>query len=137
MWLNMAVHRSLRHQRWSYQRVARELENFVACRDVWPTYAEFRAAGLKRLHAEMGRYGGAASWAADLGFLLHHRAGGLEWDEQRVREELRRVLRQLRPAFWPRGDAIQALGPRGLTRAMNRLGGPARWSEELGVPLRG
>ncbi len=35
--------------RWSEQRVARELENFVACTDEWPSYRDFVRAGHKQL----------------------------------------------------------------------------------------
>jgi len=54
--------------------------------------------------------------------------------EENIREQLRRLLREHRPARFPTGAWLARHGPPGLAAAVKRTGGGARWARELNVP---
>jgi hypothetical protein len=63
--------KSLRDQvihRGGVERWARELQDFCAGRDAWPTEREFVEAGRRSLYAAGSRKGAIARRTADLGF---------------------------------------------------------------------
>src|SRR3954469_10979184 len=124
---------------WTDERVQRELEAFLSGRDDWPAYREWRASGRKRLHAEAVARRPAQEWAAMFGVAFpHRRPGRPSWDEDRVRRELRVALRQLTPVeAWPVREQLRAVAGHGLTEAIARTGGVARWAQEFGIPTVG
>ncbi|MGH2852150.1 MAG: hypothetical protein ACRDLP_16235 [Solirubrobacteraceae bacterium] len=54
-------------RRWDEERIEAELRRFCRRRRRWPTYSEFRAAGLPALYAAVCRYGGRDYWSERLG----------------------------------------------------------------------
>ncbi len=97
----------------------------------------FRATGQKRLHAAVCRTGGSEHWAQELGVPVSHRQPGLQWTEERMRFELRELLREHHPPHWPGFGFIEQHGPPGLASALARSGGVVRWAREMGMPLHG
>jgi hypothetical protein len=54
-------------RRWTDDRIERELRQFCAGRDHWPTESEFNAAGLRTLYHAASDHGGVDSWKRRLG----------------------------------------------------------------------
>jgi len=124
--------------RWSDDRVARELERFLANRggDDWPPYREFRDTGRKRLHAAIVARGGPERWAVELGVLYRPRPGRPAWDDRRIRRELRLALIQLAPlATWPTMVELADVSSWALIDAIKRTGGQGRWAGEFGIAI--
>jgi len=122
--------------RWSEEKVARDLENFLACADEWPSYRDFVRAGRKQLYEQARRRAGVQRWADELGVLLIRRSPGQRLSEAEIHQALRTLLRQHKPARWPSRRFFAEHGPPGLVGAMARTGGSARWAAQLGVPRR-
>lgn len=120
---------------WGEERVALELEAWFAERgfDVWPTYRTFVRDGRKCLHAEVVRCGGAARWALELGVphVVPPRGPGLRDEE--IAAALRTLLREHRPVRVPTSRWLARHGPPGLTGAVRRTGGGARWAQAFGM----
>lgn len=53
---------------WTSDRIRTELDAFCGAREVWPSAADFRAAGRGDLYVAASRYGGIAYWTEALGF---------------------------------------------------------------------
>jgi hypothetical protein len=124
---------------WDDERVRHELESFLAGRDEWPAYREWRAAGRKRLHAEAVARRPARAWAAELGVAFpRRRPGHPAWDEARIRRELHAALAALSPVeTFPTRVQLRAVAGSGLSAAVSRTGGVARWADEMGLAVRG
>ena len=123
-------------QRWTEERVARELESWFAEQafESWPTYRTFVRGGRKGLHAALMRLGGPRRWAAELGVpVVHHRPGGA-LSEDAVELALRRLLREHRPERFPTNAWLRRNGAPGLAAAVRRTGGGARWARVLHMP---
>jgi hypothetical protein len=52
---------------WSDERIERDLRQFCSGRNQWPTEAEFKAAGLRKLYCAASNHGGVDSWKRRLG----------------------------------------------------------------------
>jgi len=124
------------HERWSEDRVARELEAWFAkrCWDQWPPYRAFAADGRKRLHAALMRHGGPQRWAIELGVAFIARHPGPQRDQTDIRDSLRLLFREHRPRRFPSERWLREHGPRGLVEQIKRTGGARHWARELGVP---
>jgi len=98
------------HQRWTQDRVARELEAWFAqrCFDDWPPYSAFVADRPKRLHAALMRHGGPERWAQELGVAFIVRPPGAQRSEAQIRDSLRVLFREHRPRRFP----VRALAAR-------------------------
>jgi hypothetical protein len=123
-------------QRWTEERVARELEAWFAQRAIeqWPPYRTFVADGRKRLHAQLMGYGGPQRWAAELGVPLVRRHSGPQHNDAEIRDSLRALLREHRPQRFPSDRWLREHGPPGLAPAVTYTGGGQRWAGELGIP---
>jgi hypothetical protein len=123
------------HQRWSEDRVARELEAWFAqrCFEQWPPYSAFVRDRRKRLHAALMRHGGPQHWAQELGVAFIVRHPGPQRDEEQVRDSLRLLYRQQRFKRFPSERWLREHGPRGLVEQIRQTGGARHWARELGV----
>src|ERR1039458_2565182 len=69
---------------WSQERIEEELDRFCEGREIYPTPAEFRAAGLSTVYSEIRRSGGHDKQAERLGLLRARPAQLLDpkWTEE-------------------------------------------------------
>jgi len=83
--------------RWTIQRVRAELEPFLANRAVWPSRAEFEAAGLKTLREAVNRLGGVELWAANFGLRRPDQRSGSHrvWDNERLEQAMGPLVKRL------------------------------------------
>ncbi|MCA1680601.1 MAG: hypothetical protein LC777_17435 [Actinobacteria bacterium] len=124
------------HQRWTQNRVARELEAWFAqrCFDNWPPYSAFLRDRRRPLYVALLRHGGPQHWAQELGVAFIVRHPGPQHSQADVRERLRALYRQHRFKRFPSERWLRAHGPRGLVEQIKRSGGARHWARELGVP---
>jgi hypothetical protein len=120
-------------RRWTDERIARELSDWLADRVEWPAYADFVATGHTSLYKAVSRHGGAERWARRLGVRSAERRRPPPgyWTEARVRERLGALL--FGPRRWPTQAEFAAAGEGRLLAAVRRLGGTERWRAEFGV----
>jgi hypothetical protein len=130
-----ARHRLPAPKPWPTQRIERELTEYLHSQRVWPTAAQFAAAGRRRLYDQVVRHSGVACWAHHFGlpilFEIRSREG---WTEPRIRAGLELYLRRKRRL--PTQEEFEADGLGGLNNAMRRTGGVRRWSTEFPLPIR-
>jgi hypothetical protein len=124
------------HQRWTHDRVARELEAWFAqrCFDDWPPYSTFLRDGRRRLHAALMRHGGPQTWAQELGVAFIVRPPGPRRNEVEIHDSLRVLYRQHRFKRFPSERWLREHGPPALAEQIKQTGGARRWARELGVP---
>jgi DNA invertase Pin-like site-specific DNA recombinase len=119
---------------WPTHRIERELADYLQGQRVWPTAAQFAAAGRRRLYDQVVRHAGVACWAHHFGmpvlFAVRSREG---WTEARIRAGLALYLRRKRR--FPTQEQFEADGLGSLHNALRQSGGVQRWSVELAMPL--
>jgi hypothetical protein len=122
--------------RWSEERVAEELQEFLGGRSEWPSYRDFQRQGKKALRDAVTRLGGARLWAGRLGVAYVERSPGYApiWTEDRIEADLSRFLEGRR--VWPSRVEFERAGFKTLRDAIGRTGGPPRWAAEFGLPRR-
>jgi len=111
-----------------------ELRRFLSDRPVWPSYAEFVAAGQRGLRELVTRHGGARYWARRVGVEWVERRPGYapRWTPERVGSELEAFLAGRE--VWPSRTEFEAAGLNLLREAVNRLGGVEVWAARFGLP---
>lgn len=72
--------------------------------------------------------------ALELGVALIEHPGGGGLSEREIRQALRALLREHRPARFPGPVWLERHGPPRLAAGVRRTGGGVRWAAELGVP---
>jgi hypothetical protein len=124
----------MRRTSWTEANIDAELRRFLADRRVWPSYAEFVAAGRGGLRRAITRHGGACMWAARVGIEWAERPPGYapHWTAERVRAELKTFLANR--TVWPSRVEFEAEGLKTLREAISRLGGVEAWAAEFGLP---
>jgi hypothetical protein len=120
--------------RWTERRVRAELEEFLAGREMWPSYREFEEAGRANLRAAVARLGGAERWAKEIGLRRKDRRSGsrLVWNEREVERAVRPLVQRL--GRWPTRSEFREAGLSSALTAMYRGAGIASWRERLGAP---
>jgi len=120
--------------RWTEERVSRELEAFLAGREVWPPASEFEAAGLGLLREAIKRLGGVEVWATRFGLpRLNNLAGSRRvWDERRLRKAIGPLVK--RHGRWPTKSEFRQAGLESAQSAVYRYGGVAYWRAQFGLP---
>lgn len=124
----------VRGRRWSIARVERELRSFLTGATSFPLPGELEAAGAGELLAQIERRGGGRVWAARMGVAYPAHRHGEPWTEARIRAALEVYLEGA--SRWPGPRAFGEDGLGGLTAAISRTGGVARWSREFRVARR-
>jgi hypothetical protein len=121
--------------RWDDDRLRRELGEFLASYEEWPSYREFQRRGRKHLRDVVTRCGGARGWAAELGLPYPERRPGyaVRWTEDRIRSELADFLRGRE--VWPSRLEFERAGRKPLRDAVGRTGGPKRWAREFQLAM--
>jgi hypothetical protein len=123
---------------WTDARIEAQLRRFLAGRDVWPRVSEFNDAGLASLFTAVYTYGGVEHWAARMGLgrrpLRNPGRPKPRWTRTRIHAEL--TLFCGRRDTWPARKDFEAAGLIRLYWAAQRVGGMARWREELGFAER-
>ena len=111
-----------------------ELRRFLSDRPLWPSYAEFVAAGQRRLRELITKHGGARYWARRVGVAWVERRPGYapRWTPERVGSELEAFLAG--QEVWPSRREFEAAGLNLLREAVNRLGGVEVWAAKFGLP---
>jgi hypothetical protein len=118
---------------WTEERVSGELEPFLAGREVWPTVAEFEAAGLGLLREAVKRLGGVQVWAARFGLQRpNHSVGSTRiWDHERLELAVGPLVRSL--GRWPTKSEFRHAGLASAQSSLYRYGGVAYWRAHFGV----
>ena len=123
-----ARHRLPALRPWPTERIERELSDYLHGQRVWPTAAQFAAAGRRRLYDQVVRHAGVACWAHHFArptlFTVRSREG---WTETRIRAGLALYLRRKRR--FPTQEQFVADGLGSLHNAVRRSGGV-----QLGAP---
>jgi hypothetical protein len=55
------------NERWTDDRIERDLREFIGARDEWPAQSEFYWRGRRRLLHAVYQHGGSIAWARRLG----------------------------------------------------------------------
>ena len=114
--------------------IRRELEAFLPGFETFPSYPVFRATGRRGLWQAMAKRGGPERFAEEYGLPYRrktHAIGDVE-----IRARLRAALRGSDLSCWPSREWLAERGGHELVVALDRSGGPLRWADELGIPLR-
>jgi site-specific DNA recombinase len=123
--------------RWSARRIRVELRAFLDGLDEWPAFDAFVLAGQRALHDQVMAHGGAQHWAAVAGVRYRpNRHTMVSWSEERVREELRPLLKG-RTSFPTKRELQRGLGRWALGDHVSASGGVERWAREFGLPRSG
>ncbi len=117
-------------RRWTEDSIRRELETFLPGVESFPSYPVFRAGGRRGLWQAMAKHGGPERFAAEACAMTGRSA------TPKSRERLRAVLRGSDRSCWPSRRWLGERGGWDLVAALDRSGGPQRWADELGIPLR-
>jgi hypothetical protein len=120
--------------RWTEKRVRAELEEFLAGREMWPSYRQFEEAGRANLRAAVARLGGAERWAKEIGLPREDRRCGsrLVWTDREVERAVRPLVKRL--GRWPTRSEFREAGLSSALTAMYRGGDITSWRERLGAP---
>jgi site-specific DNA recombinase len=118
-----------RFKLWPEKRIEAELREFVADQSRWPTYLEFAAAGLARLHAQAWAWGGPYYWSQKLD--LEVPKGFVQWTDARVGDALKPFVRGR--TDWPTKSEFDDAGLGQLHRACGHHGGMLHWAEHFGL----
>lgn len=126
--------RSQRGRPWDEGSIREALAEFLRGETRWPTYAEFRAAGLKGLRDVLPRFGGPERWAQEMGLEEGPRPWGgvVRWTDPVIRTALTRFFegRQV----WPTYREFRQAGLGGLYEKLIQEGSVERWALDLGLP---
>lgn len=104
--------------------IERALSRFLAGREIWPTSAEFRLAGLTRLEGRLKRTGEIERWRE------HFNLTTTVWSKERVERTLLQMCDRL--GRFPTRDEMAEAG--GLVAAVRVTGGVAYWADNMGLP---
>ena len=131
--MTASANHPVRVARWDEESIRRALSEFVDGWDRWPTCEEFAVGGAKGLREVVSRLHGPAWWAQEMGLPGGDRpAGGVRrWTDERIHATLAELLGDR--DTWPTSREFDDAGLHSLREALRRYGGPARWSQEMGV----
>jgi hypothetical protein len=117
---------------WTEDRIRRELDAFLPGRETWPTYSEFKAAGLHNARLALGRMGGVEQWAAAYGLVVARKSRSREpWDDERIATEREPLLKgRIR---WPPRSVFESASLRSLYNALSRRGDHEAWAVRFAV----
>ena len=134
-------------RRWTEPQIRATLNEFLRGRTTWPSWTEFRAAGLHAFREALRHYGGPERWAAEMGVTLEPPARPFRpaksrktstpapdwprWSDERIQHELQEFLAG-RPD-WPRYREFVEAGHKRLYRAILQHGGTKRWARRMRV----
>lgn len=120
---------------WTEDRIREELRDYLADRGEWPSRQQFEHDGRKPLRDAINRTGGAARWAADLGFRRGNQLSGARraWTPDVVETRLRELIGD--GTRWPSRQEFQDAGIRSMLSSIYAHEGPAYWASHLGVQL--
>jgi hypothetical protein len=121
---------------WTEERVHRELADYLAERDEWPSREEFERDGKTSLRNAVNRTGGPDRWATDLGVPRRTRLSGIRrgWTHELIERELKRVIGQSRT--WPSRGEFEEAGLSSMLTSIYRHEGPEYWARRFGVKQR-
>lgn len=120
------------YQAWTDERIESELRELVGELGRWPGTQELRRAGRSGLAKAIGRYGGAAYWAARVGVPAPRGYGKRHWTDERIEQALEPFLAGR--STWPSETEFERAGLGALRSAVRRYGGFAAWAAKLGFP---
>jgi hypothetical protein len=122
-----------RTHRWEESTIRPALTEFLAGWEVWPTCEQFARGGAKGLRDAITRVRGAEWWARGMGLPGGDRPrhGVRRWTDENIRATLSRFVGDRET--WPTNREFDEAGLHALREALRHYGGPARWSQELGV----
>jgi hypothetical protein len=119
------------NRRWTDERIANALTEFLGDRPDWPGYSEFIETGRKGLYQAVLTYGGTRHWTQRMHVRWVVRRGVPYWTADRVRQRLAVMLRDR--DTWPAAPEFAAAGEERLLAAARRLGGVPYWASEFGI----
>lgn len=122
-----------RRRKFTDETLRAELEAFTADRDDWPTAKELKTAGRGDLANAVGRTGGAARWATELGKRLNRSQTKVHrWNDDEIGRQLREFVGGAQE--FPSIDAFIAADRYDLCMALKRHGGIGSWRTRIGLP---
>jgi hypothetical protein len=114
--------------------IRRELEGFLPAFETFPPYPVFRATGRRGLWQAMAGHGGPERFAEEYGLAYTRNDRGIS--DAEIRARLRAALRGSDLRCWPSRRWLAERAGREVVAAIDRSGGPERWADDLGLPLR-
>jgi hypothetical protein len=117
---------------WTDELVRARLGPFLAGRDEWPTYREFRASGHAQLRLGIAATGGPVRWAKEMGVRLPAgRVPHVRWSYGHVLEEVEKLAAGAKR--FPSTRQFGAAGLSGLDRAIYKRGLADQIATDLGL----
>jgi DNA invertase Pin-like site-specific DNA recombinase len=117
--------------RWSEGRVRASLRIYLAEKDSWPLWSQFRRDGMHTLRTMIGRTGGSARWASELGLRFDQHPTSY-WTPERIRAQLTEFCAGR--AYFPSHREFNTANLGGMVAVMQRDDSVQRWATEFGLP---
>jgi hypothetical protein len=121
---------------WTDERIRRELADYLAGQDEWPSRLQFERDGRKLLRDAINRTGGPDHWAAQFDLQRSNRLSGIRrgWTPDMVEARLKQLIGDR--TTWPARREFYASGLGGMLYSIYRHEGPEYWADRLGVVQR-
>jgi DNA invertase Pin-like site-specific DNA recombinase len=116
---------------WSEDRVRASLRIYLADKDAWPLWNQFRRDGMATLRTMIGRTGGAVRWAEELGIGFDQRPTSY-WTPERIRAALTEFCAGR--TYFPSHREFNVANLRGMAAVMQRDDSVQRWATEFRLP---
>jgi hypothetical protein len=120
-----------RRHRWTDERVVRELREFVAGRDTFPSRPQFEAAGRGDLWNAIRRHGGSALWAPRVGLSLREAQHRQALSAEEAVSQAKTVIAE--DGYLPGSTKLRALGYPKLATYIYFAGGAKRFCFRHGL----
>ena len=111
------------------ERIAADLEAWVAEHGQMPTKSQLLANGQGGLLNAIRKNGGLGAWAQRIGTDARRVGGQLTWDAARIERELKPIVAEL--GRFPTGTELRARGLDTLYAAIKHHGGADRWKQRM------
>jgi hypothetical protein len=121
---------------WTEKRIRRDLRDYLAGSEAWPSREEFERESRTALRNAINRTGGPDRWATALKLPPKDRLSGNRrgWTHEAIEAQLKQVIGDSR--LWSSRREFQWAGLYSMLTAIYRHEGPAYWAKRMNVELR-
>jgi hypothetical protein len=121
---------------WTEDRIRRDLSEYLADKDEWPSRLQFERDGRTALRNAVNRAGGPDRWASEFGLSRGTRLSGVRrgWTHEAIETELKPLIAG--EAVWPSRRDFQDAGLSSMLTSIYRHEGPEYWARRMGVTRR-